>query len=837
MKTDLVRNVVRVNLGLAFVEGLLVFLQYIQTPSESAAAVFLGFSPLRLAILVGVLLVLALTGYFFVSVLRPAWWEQRPAKRVALTLEGTSTLWFLIPALVISYFLVFSTNRYLGPIAGYRERLFPILVWFAVVVIQLLFSWLYMRSVESTFLASFRCVLVPAGIALLAIILLVLFIALTRIGLTADAVYWQEAGVPILFAQMLLVALLSGCLYLLFMRFHVPDNKKVDVIIFLALWGVAFAAWSSGLTAPSYNALQPVPPNFQSYPFGDAMRHDLAAQNFLIGKPIPADFLTKPLYSFFLALLHVMAGQNFSQIVLLQLAVFAFIPSCAYSMTKMIGGRLSGILASLLLVLREFNSLRLSNIIQVSHVQLLLSDVLAMGGMILLAWLMLQWLSKSPSNPALPVASGGVLGLLILLRGHPVLLAPVLFLMAYIYLWKRGPMLHAGLWRIAIGLLVVMIPWFWHTYNITGRFAFQDSSSSFQLDAFAQSFANSNTASGSYREFQEQMMQHFLTHPLDVVQFTSAHYLHNTVFSYLLLPQSFQVESLREYVKRFPFWGHWDGKLGLESWLLLLLHASILALGFGSAWNKTKGQAFIPIILCASYNLSVAVTRRSGWRFILPADWVTLVFYAVGIAQAIVILFFLMRRFVENHAGPQLESRAPMLSIPGNVSTSLTGLPFFLIAISLVLGHKGFMGSVPVKSRNEIVQAYAQAVQENRGMDAASIERYLQQKDAIILYGKALYPMYFKPNDGALNDLWLNYAPQPYRRLVFHVIGPQPVVVILRTESRPSSVPDGADVIVLGCRTETGVEAVSVLITSTDPQIVYHREPLSTLICPLPEPR
>jgi hypothetical protein len=33
------------------------------------------------------------------------------------------------------------------------------------------------------------------------------------------------------------------------------------------------------------------------------------------------------------------------------------------------------------------------------------------------------------------------------------------------------------------------------------------------------------------------------------------------------------------------------------------------------------------------------------------------------------------------------------------------------------------------------------------------------------------------------------------------------------------------------------VDAVSVVITSTQPQIVYNRDPVPSLICPLPEPR
>jgi hypothetical protein len=164
------------------------------------------------------------------------------------------------------------------------------------------------------------------------------------------------------------------------------------------------------------------------------------------------------------------------------------------------------------------------------------------------------------------------------------------------------------------------------------------------------------------------------------------------------------------------------------------------------------------------------------------------------------------------------------------------GLPFFIIAVALVIGHKVFPTPYPPKDDGTLVQLYWEKA-ETSTLNISEIEQFLQQEQAAIIYGKAVYPIYFKANVGALNYSWLSFAPKPYKRLAFYVLGPKPAGVIWATDSSPDSFPDGADVIVLGCKTDSGdIDALSVLITSTDPPSVYTRDPMPPLVCPLPEP-
>jgi hypothetical protein len=320
------------------------------------------------------------------------------------------------------------------------------------------------------------------------------------------------------------------------------------------------------------------------------------------------------------------------------------------------------------------------------------------------------------------------------------------------------------------------------------------------------------------------------------MRFVSAHYFHNTIFSYIYLPESFQIESLRSYVSRLPMWDSWDGSISSETGMLIILNLAILSLGIGTAWRKSNKLFLAPLILGIAYNLSLAVSRRSGWRFILPADWITLVFYAIGLMQIVVMIRLLTKPSLESLDERERIATPAWPMISAKQSPVMFGLPFFLIALATVAGHYLFPLRFPPKSADELIKDYQKAMHVNSGMQPTAPENLLHEDGAVILYGRALYPVYLKPNDGMLNYYWLSYASKPYSRLAFHLIGPQPAEVILPMGTPPAVLPDGADVIVIGCLAETGeINASSLLIQGAMP-IHYTSDLASTPTCPFFEP-
>src|SRR6266498_2577734 len=179
------------NLALAFTEGLLVLWSFIREPSEPGSAVLFGFSYLRLIL---ILIVLFLLITLFVLLISSFWNSaqvQASEKFLLRLAKQKGIFWILTLWMGIAYVLLFVSERELGFLASYRERLFPIIVWLAILSVQFCFIIFYFQGINSKIFSEYRTILIPSLVVLIAFSLLLLFIKLTHLGFTPDLVYWQ----------------------------------------------------------------------------------------------------------------------------------------------------------------------------------------------------------------------------------------------------------------------------------------------------------------------------------------------------------------------------------------------------------------------------------------------------------------------------------------------------------------------------------------------------------------------------------------------------------------------------------------------------------------------
>jgi hypothetical protein len=223
-----------------------------------------------------------------------------------------------------------------------------------------------------------------------------------------------------------------------------------------------------------------------------------------------------------------------------------------------------------------------------------------MGLVVLLTLVILRWLQKPAKRRLEPLVIGGVLGLLVLTRGHAILLFPIILgiIIAAILLKKTEGWQGASLF--VLGVSLTLFPWFLRNYQRSGTFSLQDPASTYtsqmagiysltpslQLQAESLTRTSSETDPVYYKRLRQQTVDFMIQHPDEVFRFVSAHYFHNVIYSYIYLPQSFRIESLRAYVTAEPFWGDWQGELSSQGWILLCLNIALIALGIGTAWRK-----------------------------------------------------------------------------------------------------------------------------------------------------------------------------------------------------------------------------------------------------------
>lgn len=865
MQTSRTANILRANFLLAIVGGLFALWGMTDVTSEEHNALFLGFSIPRLAILSIIILSLLIFSLLFYWSLQERCWKIAVLEYIDACLRRKEIVVLARVMIVVNYIVLFTPDQHLGTLASYRARLYPLIWWLAILSLQFVLTALLWRRPYIARMKQFRKDLVGAVILFGTLIVIVAMINWSRIGLKADEAFWQDAGVPLLIWQVFLAWGIGSFLYLLVgtqpdfkwkTGFRFLNKNSLDLYICLVLWIAAFALWTSYPLKPSYNALPPRAPNFESYPFGDAIIFDVNAQNYLIGIPIPNDFWQKPFYSFFLSILHILAGQNYDLLIQYQVGILAFIPVIVFLLTRILSNQAAGVIAASLVIIREINALSLSNVIQLSHSRLLMSDVFAMGLMTLIILLLTIWLKNPSKYRMLPIVVGGTMGILTLTRGHTLLLLPFVVLATVLVLvpahqYRR---LLEGIIVLLIGFSVPLGAWVWRNYQWTGTLTLQDPISPYttQIARFYSLAPLQDPARlpgeddvTYYTRIQKQPVTFTLEYPEKVISFVSAHYVHNMIFSFIYLPNSLIIENPADYVKRMPFWANWDGYLPTEAKIFLVINLFMLSLGISALWNQSGYLTSIPLLLGFGYNLSVSVGRLSGWRLIMPADWITLIFYSVGLTQISMIIYTFF-------SGKLAARRTSVISVSNGDLTppwnwgkfGLLCLVLVGLSLGLTMGHTLFPRKYPEKTSQELLLDFSGLLPE-KGLpfQEKELHRFLAQDGAVVAYGRGLYPSYLPSHKGELNYFYLAFAPRQYKRLVFQLIGPEESGVVLPLNSRPSFFPDAADVIVFGCivdneyniRLPGYIDALLVAVETSIPKI-YVRAPVPDLKCPFPEP-
>ena len=201
----------------------------------------------------------------------------------------------------------------------------------------------------------------------------------------------------------------------------------------------------------------------------------------------------------------------------------------------------------------------------------------------------------------MPLVAGGIFGLLILTRGHTSIMAPLLLGIFLIASWRVDGLRWQVPLLFALGSILTLASWFLRNYEYHGRLLLQDPISTYtsqmagiysmtpslQLQAESLTRSSSNTDPEYYESLRQQVVDFVIQHPGEVFHFVSSHYFHNLIYSFIYLPHSFRIESLKAYVTAEPFWHAWQGGLSPENWILLCLNLALFSLGLGSAWDTT----------------------------------------------------------------------------------------------------------------------------------------------------------------------------------------------------------------------------------------------------------
>ncbi len=771
------------------------------------------------------------------------------AKLIATLLQRPAWGMGLLTALALVGWLVAWTpaERFSG-YYYYALRLIPLAGWLSFASGTFaLFLFAAQRGIDvkngQESLRQNRAALLVSGITVTVIALTAWLASQRVVGMSPqEEDFWYGAGAPLL-AWQVLTALIIGLGAAWgekkFLRNRTKDSTRIDALAFVIVWVAAGFLWAQAPIASNFMVSRHYPPNFEYYPAADGENYDLASQYALLGQGLFNDgqmrvYFERPLYAAFLLYLHMLVGQDFTRLLNLQAAIYAVLPAIAYLLGKTLHSRGAGAALATLLALRGLNGLETGGILDNSTQKMYLTDFPTAIGLALVLLLAVCWAQQPQRRWQLAGWLGGCIGLWGFVRPHIVFFLPVgLFLATMIY-FRRKRMAAAITGFMLLAYLAATMPWIqfngsgvslvslylWRVQAIINeRFHWTLPQPNGWLE-------NRQVASlNAYASFSEPNQKPMIDFALD-------HLLNNLSLSALTLPTTLRnLDLVTSIAQRSEtFWiPYWDGALSPSAKVLLPVNLVFVALGIGLAWKRARLTGLFPLFGMLLYFSINSLARTSGGRYLVPADWVVIFYYTLGLAA----LFEFASAWFGNTVSPtntesQTGSRNPIFQ--GLAVLALLGAIGSAIPLASSLHPQRYQ---PL-DKFQVAAKIEQQSLSQAGIDAGELQSFLAQEQAVAIEGRALYPRYIWRG---INPLIPGHLLQskPYSRMTFTIMGAdghQPV--ILATGDKWFPLAHAIDVIVLGCQEYQFLNAWAVFLPETGNLLL--RQPETLLRCPLPEP-
>jgi len=322
-----------------------------------------------------------------------------------------------------------------------------------------------------------------------------------------------------------------------------------------------------------------------------------------------------------------------------------------------------------------------------------------------------------------------------------------------------------------------------------------------------------------------------------VVCFSSNHFLHNIITSILILPTTPLLDDLEHLIReRNPYYwkAEWDGTFNGTAPLFLVLNLFFIATGIAFAWKEKRLAGLTPLAIFVAYNISNGVARTSGGRYIVPVDWIVPLYYLLGV--------FYVISWVSNSMGAQwnIFSKTSEQATPKYNGTNQLSKTLFVFVILFGLGWLIPLSENLRQPRYQNINpteilATNRALVEDAGLKSDDLVKFLQSPNASMFIGRALYPRYYKMNQGSFPSAFYPYNTLGFPRTAFKVIGPAGEYSVVLPGDVPQYLPHTSDVLVLGCNGQDYFDALVVIVLG-DNGLIYTRQPESELQCPLQQP-
>ncbi|MCP4142726.1 MAG: hypothetical protein GY755_20995 [Chloroflexi bacterium] len=821
------------------IEFLSISLYYARQASDTNRVFLWGYSIIKLTLILS----LGLTSFALLS-LSLKFLRNKPFRRYFQTFyQRSHTLiypkFFFLFIGVSGWIVFFIPGEQYGQLKNYIEVARPLLVLAVLLSFQILGYLFLLDENENSFVDGLwrenKHQLLISVITFSTLGIGWGYLKISGLGFSASGEDWNETGVPVLGWQ-IFIAMLIGLLFLIIERVWHQNKlplRKFDTLVFVSVWIVGGVFWASTPVPNGYLNPGPYPPTYETYPFADAARFDIMSQYALIGQGLNnGKAYNRPVYPIFLVYLHMLSGQNYDSNMGLQAALLAVFPALLYLITKFLSNRSSGVAIATVIILRGINGIAATNLINLSNQKQMLTGfpTALLVGLILLSTFI--WLHK-PNKLYLAVIMGGIFGLGIYLRQTFLGFSPVVILLPFLTRKLMKQRRFIALTLFIFGIITFGIPYEVKNYVEHPNYRYPAVIKKIFTVAETRYIPKQEPPTGRESSVSRESgyswdVENTIPEGIPKFKAIGNHLARNIVTSTLTLPHSFSIDSLRNTIKaKNSFWrASWNGRLDFEQSFFLILNLALVSIGVVFANYRFPIAGWVPLLFFFGYNLANAFAKSSGGRYIVPVDWIIILYFVIGLFQ---LLMWIIPITGEIKSPPNafikdkhkaVEKKEIFLAF-----LSILVLGSFLILPDFIFPKKfkkiEFDDTTPLTS-----VLYTEEKQQY-------IKDLLLAENIVIIKGQIMYPRYYIKGDGELS-YYYPYKTLNYPRLAFILIGPSGTHNAVMSGVHPRGPTNLSEAIIIGCKkndkSEKYIDVRVVLITS-EAEKAYFREPLQEPIC------
>jgi 4-amino-4-deoxy-L-arabinose transferase-like glycosyltransferase len=640
-----------------------------------------------------------------------------------------------------------------------------------------------------------------------------LIVSITGLGILSGYKGDWQRGLPavaLLEWQVLLACVLSLIMFFLESKKKIANFPHIDVWICVAIWLGASMIWLSQPVFPNALALKPREPNFEIYPFNDAQTYDEFAQSALVGNGFGDSRIPqRPLYVVFLIISHVLFGQSYSKIIFFQTLVFAIFPVLLYLFGREFFSRSIGLSIALLAILRDYTSNLVSPFTgNITYSKLYLSEIPTAIFLILFVFVGVRWIKAGfPMFSGLLL--GGILGSAMLIRTQAIVALPLIILFSLLSRpVKKLPLIKSTFLMLLMVALVVA-PWLWRNWNLTGELVFDSPES--QTINLALRYSRLNGVEPDALPLPGETNVEYITrlnritreaivsNPLRAVWGISNAFVNHGVNNILLLPLRNNLHNLNElWIPTSAFWERWDGTPNFSQSVLIALYIFLFGLGLTTAWIRNRWLGLLPLALNLGYNFWTSLALLSGQRFMLTMDWSIYLYYMIGLFTLFGFLLYMLnggRSTIVEWVKTNLSVVTSPVPVFRWQKYLMFGVLFFGIGLSLPLSEKIFPNKYPLLPHNQLVNQLLMSSSLNQpGFNPACFQKITDSTQLNFIQGRAIFPRYYAAGEGERFTDSIGYKVVDEGRLVFDLVGQANGRFIFKTSHQPDFFPQASDV-------------------------------------------